>query len=386
MGRKHLQIETIFSDNVMKALEPRFIAASERIIGAINSSRPILLRYNNDADGICGGIALYRAITKLLTGRGATKEEMHQFFREFQNNSAVYELGYASGDILLLRGISDLRPLILLVDFGANAESVEGLKTARDERAEIIMIDHHPYSAKALEFIDVFVSPWAVEGGSSHYTAGMLAGEVAKRIARVDVEELQRIALIGDKSILQQPEEQLKKKALVLDYLADSAKPRNTLSKCETILADAVQLDDAYRQAVQKLTEAVEAVKKDVKTRELENGFVIAIADLNKRLENGVFPPKGKVVGALHDELAAKETRPLVTLGKGQDAITFRANAAAKAAGFNASHIIDEIKNEIPNAITSGGGHDVAASMRLSKGFRGIVLEEVVKKIAAIKR
>ena len=378
--------ELLVSDNVMSSLEPLFSTAAKAIRRAVAESRPVILRYNNDADGICAGLAIYRALMKLLAERGVTVEGAHRFFRDIQNNSAIYGLGDAMGDILIVRGMSELAPLVVLVDFGANIESMDGLKAAKEEKAEIVVIDHHPPFADALGLIDVFVSPWAVSGGTSQYCAGLIAGEVAKEMAGVEVSGLQRVAMAGDRSVLQPPSDELRKKALALDYLADTVRPRNTLEKCEEVLADPKRVAEAWGEATRKLAEAASEAKQNAKTRELENGFVVVISDMSKRLKIGLFPPKGKVVGALHDELSATEKRPLVTIGKGLDSVTFRANAAAKAAGFNASRIIDELKAEWPNAIQSGGGHDVAASVRMNKGFAKLLLEEAVKKISEIKK
>ena len=373
---RRLGATSLFSDDVLSRLEPLIGKAAKAIRDAVSSSRPIVLRYNNDADGICGGLSIYRAIMKLKPG--------YPLLREFQNNSAIYDFGDASGDLLLLRGISESRPLAILVDFGANVESIEALKTVHAEGVEVIVIDHHPPCADALKLIDLFVSPWAVLGGTSHYCAGLIAGEVAKRMADVEVDGLQRIALAGDRSMLQPFSEELRRKALALDYLADTTKPRNTLAKCELAVTDAGKLVETYRQAARKLADALGEAKEKTKRMELENGFLIVITDVVKNVERGTFPPKGKVVGALHDELAANEARPLVTIGKGRDSLTFRANAAAKKAGFNASKIIDGLKEELPNAILSGGGHDAAASLRADKGFGRIVLDEALKKIAQI--
>ena len=370
----------------MARLQPRIASAAEALRRAVSESRPILLRYNNDADGICAGLAIWRAIMKLLSAKGIPASEAHRFFRDFQNNSAIYGLGDAMGDALLVRGMSELRPLVVLVDFGANIESVDGLKAAKEEKTELVVIDHHPPFGDALKLIDVFVSPWAVPGGTSHYCAGLVAGEVAKAAAGVDVADLQRVAMAGDRSTLQPYSEELRRKALALDYLADTVRPRNTLGKCEEILANPVKVSEAFGEAARKLAEAASDARQNAKTKELENGFVVVVSDMSKRLKIGLFPPKGKVVGAMHDELSATEKRPLVTIGRGPDSITFRANAAAKAAGFNASKIIDALKSEWPNAIQSGGGHDVAASVRMNKGFAKIILEEAVKKISAIKK
>jgi len=350
------------------------------IARALQERRPVLVRYNNDADGICGGLAVYRAALGVARALGIEPREV---LREYQNNGAIYTEEYAGGDVLLLRGVSDEKPLVVLVDFGANPESIPGLKLARGEGCSIAIIDHHPYSEQAVQLAEAFVSPWAVAGGTSDYTAGFVAGEVAKKLLPgIDVRELQGIALAGDRSKLFKASRELLDKALALDYLADTAYPRNTLAKCEALLADSKKLAESYGEANGKLSDAVRQAKATLKVRPLANGIVYATLDTSKLERTGPFPPNGKVVSFVHDDVAANESRPVVTIGRGRsDALSFRANTAARTAGFNASRFIEEMKKALPNAIESGGGHDVAASMRVRRGLVKFVLGEVEKKL-----
>lgn len=369
----------------MKGLEALERAAAEKVARAARERRPVLIRFNNDADGVCAGLSVRRAVSALLESGNVPRDESRRLLKDYQNNGAVYETGSASGDVLLLRGASEKRPLVILVDFGANAESVPGLAVARNEGCEIVVIDHHPHAPEAARLIDALVSPWLVEGGGSDYSAGLVSGEVAKKIYPVDVEELQRIALAGDKSRLIPPTPGLLKKALALDYLCDTAQPRNSLAKCEALLSDPAKLAEAHSQAAEKIGAVAAQAKGNAKVRELQNGYVVVILDIARLKRTGRFPRDGKIATVVHDSFSAGEKRPLVTLGKAKDAASFRANAAARAAGFSAPKIIDELKRELPDAITAGGGHDAAASVHAKKGLGKIVFDEAYKKLEALK-
>ena len=321
--------QPLIDDEVMRRLAPQISSAAELIRSAVSCGRPILLRYNNDADGICAGLSIYCSILSIA---GAASYDAKKLLRDYQNNSAIYNHGDASGDILLLRGISEARPLVVLVDFGANPESVDGLRSVKAEGAQLLVIDHHPPGADAVKLLDVFVSPWLARGGTSDYCAGLLAGEVAKELG-LDAGRLQRVALTGDRSKLIQPSEEERNASLALDYLAETAKPRNTLSHCNSIFSDAKKLESTYGLAISKLEQARASIKALARTRQLPNGFTVALADISKMARDSSFPPKGKLTGALHDSLAPGIHGPLVTIGYGGDAINFRANAAARAAG-----------------------------------------------------
>lgn len=371
----------LIDDGVTRGLEKGISDAASIIRAAISKQRPILIRYNNDADGISAGLCIYRAILHIAKGSGYDPQKL---LRDYQNNSAFYEHGDACGDAMLLRGISDSRPLLILVDFGANIESVAGLKAAKAEGAELLIIDHHPPNKDALALLDCIVSPWLEKDGTSDYCAGLIAGEVAKEAAGIDTARIQRIAMAGDRSKLSTPTEEERNAALALDYLAETVRPRNTLAICDSAISDPSKLQAAYNTAASKIESTLSQLREIAKIRKLPNGFVVATAEITRIARDGSFPPKGKVAGTLHDFLASSSDSPIVTIAHGKDAINIRANLAARHAGFNASKIIALLKQELPNAITSGGGHDVAASIRMGKGLGNVVLRDLIGKISAI--
>ena len=101
-------------------------------------------------------------------------------------------------------------------------------------------------------------------------------------------------------------------------------------------------------------------------------------------VRSGEFPGKGKICGEVHDDFDRKLNAPIVTVGYGDRMMHFRANSKAREAGFNANKLIGELKSEMSNAIESGGGHDVAAGLRVNEGFERMVLEEIIKKMQEI--
>ena len=371
----------LIDDEVIRGLAKPISGAARMMRTAVSQKRPILIRYNNDADGISAGLCIYRAVLSIAKETGYDAQKL---LRDYQNNSAFYSHGDACGDAMLLSGLSEMRPLLILVDFGANIESVEGLKAAKAEGAEMLIIDHHPPSKDALALLDCFVSPWLVDGGTSDYCAGLVAGEVAKEAAGIGTARIQRIAMAGDRSRLSTPSADEANSALALDYLAETARPRNTLAVCDSILEDPSKLSAAYNAAASKIEFTLSQLKEIAKVRTLPNGFKVATAEITRIARDGSFPPKGKVAGTLHDFLSSGTTAPVVTIAHGRDAINIRANLAARKAGFSAAKIIYELKQELPNAITSGGGHDVAASIRAEKGLGKVVLRELIAKITAI--
>ncbi|MDO8339637.1 MAG: OB-fold nucleic acid binding domain-containing protein [Candidatus Burarchaeum sp.] len=371
--------EPLVNDEVMRALAKPSDDCARRIRRAIFSFRPILIRYNGDADGICAGLALKRAIESVMGG----DVKRRLFFA--QNNPAIYSPGDALRDISIIRMLPERmeKPLFLLVDFAANSESVEALELVKGAGVELAIIDHHPFDSKAPTLLDCFVSPLTCNG-TSHYCAGLLAGEVAKRVSDVDVSDLQRTAMAGDKSRLAAPSEEHERLATAVDFLAIYQKDTSTLDFFDTSFQDKAFMESVYNQAVAKMRQSHAIAKEFVKIKDLPNGFKLCKIKLDAAAKKGEFPTKGKTTGSIHDELAAQNDVPIVTLGYGERMISIRANLKAKERGFNASRMIDQLKAEMKNAVESGGGHDVAASIKVNKGFGKIVLDWVCSWIERI--
>ncbi len=364
----------LIQDGITKSLQHLVLECAVRLLRASFLFRPIVARYHGDADGIAGALALSRAITS----RGGR-------FVSSQNPQTVYEVPDAIRDINLVRsfGESTLGPLAVMVDSGSGEESADAIGLLKGAGFEVVLIDHHPLSAQVSENADCILSPMLV-GATSYYTAGLLAGEVARAIGGPDPSELQRISLAGDKSGLVVLDQECKKKALALDYLGKYSKFQSNLEFYESVLSNEKMLASVQDQARQKLEKAVRLARESLKVKELRNGVRLCTVNLDKAFKPGSFPGKGILCGALHDQVASEMKGPIVTVGYSGRLVSMRANAEARERGFDANEMINQIKRELINSIESGGGHDVAASVHVSEGFENIVLEEVFRHIGSI--
>jgi len=352
-------------NETMDRLVPDMQKAARKLLAARLLGRQMILRYNNDADGISAGIGIASVLRPAK-------------FSAVQHNSAIYNTADALRDISSLRGT--FAPLLILVDFGANVESVEALAIVKSAGIEILVVDHHPPSPKANELCSVFVSPWNV-GAASEYPAGLLCCEIAK-IAGADagrMDAIARISLTGDKSRLYSPSEEDEGRALALDFLATYANFANTLEFFESVLTDEGLLAQIVGQAREKMGNIAKMAGNYAREKEV-GPFKVYLVGLDKLAKNNEFPSRGKITGAYFDSVK-KEGMPTIVIGHGERLISFRANKEARDAGFNATKLIEELKGELKDGIESGGGHDVAASLRIQKEFEKIVLEEVLKRI-----
>jgi len=327
---------------------------------------PLLVRFNDDCDGISAGVLVKRAVESFV----AEKEIPFQkrFLKDRQCDSAVYESSEAAEDSALLNaGEFGKKPLLFLLDFGANEESIEGLEKA-GENFDIVVLDHHVYSEKAKALARVFLNPLEFGGTSSH-TTGLIAFEFARRLSQADA-KYAFYSLQSDKSVFWDKVE--RKEALVLDFLASQGL---SLDKYARAVENESDLRYYYLEAVGKLNAAFEKSLPSAKTEKVGNAVLVSVS-LEGAVRKNEFPPKGKVLNKIHDFFEAKN--PLVaSVGFDSSSIQFRVSKPLHALGFKATRVIELVKKEFRGV--SGGGHEQAAAMRFEKEIAKAVLEKTLE-------
>jgi len=91
------------------------------------------------------------------------------------------------------------------------------------------------------------------------------------------------------------------------------------------------------------------------------------------------FPPPGKSSGEVHDILCKKYVNePVVTLGLGPDFAVIR----SRGVRMNIPQMVRSMRDEMPGAGISGGGHLVVGSIKFVEGMRAQVIEKMIEKIS----
>jgi RecJ-like exonuclease len=350
-----IENEPIIKTETMKKLMPHIFEVAKKIAIAKKLNRYAILRFHGDADGIVGGIALSSLFNS----------------QKIQHNSAIYSVKDALADINSAR--NNFMPLVVLVDFGANEESMEGLELLKADGIETIIIDHHP-PASDVERYAYFLSPWKVDGeGASKHTAGYIAVEVARALG-ADLSGLVGASLAGDKSDILEIREEDRDRALVLDYLATYSSFGNSLDFYREVLEKQALYESMLRQAKEKLESLKESVKANLKKREKE-GLNIYLLNLDRIATKGEFPSRGKITSIAYDMVKEENA---VVIGYSEKFIIFRISDEA-VKKLKANEIIERIKSFAPDFVESGGGHEKAASLKVKKGFEKEILEEIIK-------
>ncbi|MFH1393947.1 MAG: DHH family phosphoesterase [Candidatus Micrarchaeota archaeon] len=351
----------ICNDETAKKMRVPMEALARRILAASKLGRFVLLRFHNDADGISGAFAL----TSFLR------------CRTYQQNSAVYSARDAVRDLGNLHNES--WPLVILLDFGANKESSEGIKILKAAGIEVIIIDHHPPNNETLALADLALTPWQFLGEerASRYVAGYLASEIAMMCG--GVADFARVACAGDKSEIIEVGEEDKKKALVLDYLAANSSFGNNLDFYKSVLKNDDLFHSLWLQADEKIGEAASALLEGAKPR-VVGELQIHIFDLDRVVIPKEFPNRSKVATRMF-EILGKENVPLVVLGYGDRTVIMRANAQAIEKKADLSRLASEIRASMKDFVLSGGGHSRAAALQVKEGFAKLVIEELIRML-----
>lgn len=205
-------IELYVKSDVLNKLHPKLVDAARTIRRAIFDGRPILVRHHADADGICAGVAIEKAVLPLIRKINPDPEAEWHCFRRSPSKAPFYELEDVVKDLSM--ALEDCErydqklPLLILLDNGSTEEDLVSLMKTKVYDLETVVVDHH-YPGEVVDgkvivddYVDVHVNPYLV-GGDSEIPAGALASEISKMInpkIKDMILHIPGIAAVGDRS------------------------------------------------------------------------------------------------------------------------------------------------------------------------------------------
>ena len=423
-------VDFLVKSDVLNRLKPKMREAARRIRRAILDGRTILLRHHNDADGICSGVAMEKAIVPLIEKANPSNDAQYCYFKRSPSKAPFYELEDVVKDLSFALEDQERHgqklPLIVLLDNGSTEEDITALMQAKIYDIEIVVIDHHSpgdlitkderdgeiYGATVAvdEYVDTHVNPYLV-GGDSQLTAGALATEVA-HIINPEVKELimhlPAVAALGDRAECGEVYQYLKlaaQKGFSKEHLAQIAECvdfeayflrfMNGRGIMDTILAvdnldkHKKMIDALYKEYQKRVDTQLRAALPNIKQTQLENGIYFNLIDVEKFAHKFTFPAPGKTCGFVHDRVIRElgEDKPIVTLGHGPDFGVFRAtDAVNEQYGFNVNDIVTVMTQRVPQAGIDGGGHECAGSIKYIEGLGEEVLFKIVEEIQSLSK
>ncbi|ADB57885.1 DHH family phosphoesterase [Archaeoglobus profundus] len=387
----------LIESEVLERLKPEMMAVAKELRKAVFESRPIIIRHHWDADGVCGGVALEKALIDLVEKYHPDPEAKYYLIRRRVSRAPFYELEDVVKDLdEALEDIDrhgDKVPLVVLVDNGSGLEDVPAIRQFLVFGADVITIDHHFPDEEVDRYLLYHVNPYKV-GGDSNYTAGILSVEIARMVnPDVDLKLLAGVSVVGDRAegevekyveLTGLTREELQDIALAIEFEGFYLRFRPSSYIMHEILGFGRK--DRQKKLVEMLSsyakEAIEAQVKTamegVKVQELPNGVVLAALDVENYAKKFTFPPPGKLTGEVHDRLKQKYER-IVTIGYGPDFAVIRSEGVE----LDIPRLVRELQEEV-NAGVEGGGHLVVGSIKFIPAKRKEVLARLASKIGSI--
>ncbi|MBR2557346.1 MAG: DHH family phosphoesterase [Methanobrevibacter sp.] len=423
-------VDFLVKSDVLNRLKPKMREAAKKIRRAILDGRTILLRHHNDADGICAGVAMEKAIVPLIESSNPSNDAQYYYFKRSPSKAPFYELEDVVKDLSFALEDQERHgqklPLIVLLDNGSTEEDIVALMQAKIYDIEVVVIDHHSpgelltkdvvdgeimgATVAVDEYVDTHVNPYLV-GGDSQLTAGALATEVAHIInpsVRDLILHLPAVAALGDRAESGEVYQYLKlanrkgfsnehlgQIAECVDFEAYFLRFMNGRGIMDTILAvdnldkHKKMIDALYKEYLKRIDTQLKAALPNIKQTQLKNGIYFNLLDVEKFAHKFTFPAPGKTCGFVHDHVIKQlgEDKPIVTLGHGPDFGVFRAtDAVNEQYGFNVNDIVAILADRVPSAGIDGGGHECAGSIKYIEGLGEEVLFKVVEEIQALHK
>ncbi len=386
----------LIESEVLNRLKEEMMRVAKELKKAVYESRPIIIRHHWDADGVCGGVALEKALIDLIERVHADSEAKYYLVRRKVSRAPFYELEDLVRDLDEsledMEKFGDKIPLVVLVDNGSGVEDIPSIRQFLAFGADVITIDHHYPDEEVDKYLLYHVNPYKV-GGDSNYTSGILCVEIARMITDLDLKHLAAISVVGDRAegevekyieISGLSREELEDIALAIEYEGFYLRFRPASPIIHEILGfgrkdrqkKLVEMLSSY--AKEAIEEQVKVAMENVKIQILPNGVALAALDVENYAKKFTFPPPGKLTGEVHDRLKQKYDK-IVTIGYGPDFAVIRSEGVE----LDIPKLVKELQEEV-NAGVEGGGHLVVGSIKFVQAKRRDVLARLAAKIGSM--
>ncbi len=321
---------------------------AKRLLRYKLENRFVLLRSHNDADGFGAAVGIAKIFPWSI---------------KIIYQSPSYNIKDAIYDISVLSNKNN--PLLILTDLGGNNQSIEALDLVKSHNIEYMVIDHHPFKSQDK---DRYLISWEYDQ-SGKYTASYLTNELA-RILGYEHDELMYIGMVGDKSSLIEANDNLKMKAMVIDFLTTFT---NDFNFIYNVMTDE-KLYKEYLMSTKDKYEQIRDIVRELRYVEIR-GIKVYFINAEKMINRIEFQSTGKIASYILETVG----EDAVILVYNNSRYTIRVGEGAYNKGINTKIIMDELGN-----IIQGGGHLKAASFRFHEDNKKIIegkILDVIRKV-----
>ncbi len=370
------------------SMKQMFLNIAQRIRFAINNNQPIVIRHHNDADGICAGLMVEKAIGNVMDRKDLPKK--NRLYRS-PNVTPFYD------QIDLFRDISkfnkytaqfgDKSPLIVILDTGSTPENVFALTILKNAQFDCVVVDHHNPGPLTMgksaicELVQFHLNPY-LKGWDSQTCGGMLAYELARFID----EELEdpiypAVAAIGDRCDIPEVDllikntdkqkEEITQMGKVLDYLAYHLKFDPGEGLYNKVFEDPSFVKLIFTEVQSLYKSRLNSMIPNFNTTQINNIWYTEI-NLENYTQRGKFPTSGRVLGLGHDHIVSeKSPEKVLTIGYFGDGIILRSTHPV----LPVPDLLHKLQTKFPSANIDGGGHENAGSIKFIASFSQNILQ-----------
>ncbi|HPM85696.1 MAG: DHH family phosphoesterase [Candidatus ainarchaeum sp.] len=392
--------EKPFSINSEKyeKMKNRIYLIAKRLRRAVIEGQPILIRHHADADGISAGIAIEKALNDFMIDFGTNPQ--YNLYRSpskapfYETTDMLKDLSHSKR---LVNDFNQKKPLIVILDNGSTHEDFFALNMMHSLGFEMIVIDHHNpgeiinEKTSVCPLLSLHLNPY-IFGYDSKICAAMLSYEVARLVNdkfennlipalagisdRCEGIEIEQYIKNSGKTI-----EELQRIGVAIDFASYNLRFDAGEGIYEEFFTNQEIVSLIFEETTKGMAIQLQSTMPYVKTQEL-NGVILSHIDLEKYTVRFKYPPAGKVIGLIHDEISeGKENHAVITLGLLSDMIILRATKPI----LPIARIIERLKQKMPEANIEGGGHECAGTIKFVSAHSEKILEEIKEMIKQLK-
>ncbi|WP_049921351.1 DHH family phosphoesterase [Halopiger djelfimassiliensis] len=369
------EIDLLADHEAVTAVEDGLADAATAIRRAVMEARPIVVRHGATADGYVAGAALERAALPLIREKHTREDAEYHYFERRPLDGRVYDMDAATDDVTAMLEARDRHgeqlPLVVLVDAGSTAESVDGYDLLSLYDAESIVIDDSRADDEITDAVSVAVAPSLTDVDVSDVTSTALTANVAAHVnddVRGDLEHLPAVSYWEDtpEAYLELASEagydetaiSERREAVALESYYQSYKDKRELVADLLFDGEAVERPQdgdlaghVSEQFRAKLETELGTARENLET-EAVDGITVAVLDTAAFTHRYNFPTTTLLLDALHRR--QRDDGPFVTLGVGDDELHVRATDSLNVREFG-----DAIAEAAPDAgVHVVGGRD----------------------------
>jgi RecJ-like exonuclease len=386
-----------------KKLQPSLLRVATEIRKAVLSGRPIYLSHHNDPDGFSAGILLERVIVSLIHEVHGEVRYLSNYFNRNPSRTPFYDVIDATKDIssflMNMQRNKMTAPLIVITDNGSTKQDLAAIKKTKLYGADVVVIDHHDpgqldEEGKSLVCHETLAhaNPHLV-GLSKNFSASMLCYQLAHFINEKHTPNVFTAALGGvadycegesiDKlvSMTGLTREYFKEFYVLVEFELFYNKFNLPKGSLYTLLEGTQKERDAlvalYKPVFNELQTEVERAVDHFTVHETLGSTPAHFLDAEQVTFWSDFFTIGKVAGVAHRLFEDKG----VSVMYSNQIIVFRAQDGI---GFDVNKIVKELQVKLPYGRISGGGHNVAGSLKFAAGVQKEVLDFIKESISKL--